>query len=318
MTAPPTNETPSSLPPPARAAAAKQQQHTEREELLEQISELLERPMILLSLVWLVVVVVDLAGYKARWLDVLGWVLWSAFVLHFLLEFTIAPRKIEYLRTNWLTALALVAPALRLLRIARLVRLLRAARAARGLRLLRVVSTANRGLRTARKTLARRGLPYAIAINVLVLFLGAGGMYAFESRGGAGEGLRSYGDALWWTAMLLTTLGANYEPVTVEGRLLAWLLALFAFSVFGYVTASFASLFVQQDRQADANEHGGEAAGAPDAARPLRDEIGALRDEVRALRASLLASPPGEAGGGSGGAPDDEERDEERKEAGRS
>ena len=159
-------------PPQAPAEEA------EREELLEQISDLLERPLLLLSLAWLALVVVDLAGYNRPWLETASWAIWGVFVLHFLLEFVIAPDKVAYLKANWLTALALFLPALRLLRIARLVRLLRAARAARGLRLLRVVSTANRGLRTARKTLARRGLAYVLLINLIVLFIGSGGMFA--------------------------------------------------------------------------------------------------------------------------------------------
>lgn len=241
--------------------------------------------MFLLSLAWLVLVVLDLTGYRARWLELANWIIWGVFVLHFVLEFAIAPRKGVYLRTNWLTALSLFAPALRLLRIARLARALRAARAARGLRLLRVVSTANRGLRTARRTLARRGLAYVVGINVVVLFLGAGGMYAFENRA-EGGGLPTYGDALWWTAMQLTTLGAGYEPMTLEGRILAWLLALFSFSVFGYLTATLASLFIQQDRVT------GEAVGSREDTQeepepPLRDEVAALRGEVRMLREAL-------------------------------
>jgi voltage-gated potassium channel Kch len=121
-------------------------------------------------------------------------------------------------------------------------------------------------------------------------------MFALE-RTAEGGGLRSYGDALWWTAMLLTTLGAGYEPITPEGRLLAWLLALFAFSVFGYVTASFASLFVQQDQQATAppaqSAPGAAAsdgaAAAPAAAVLPADEIGALRRELGEVRALLAA-----------------------------
>lgn len=254
---------------------------SEREELLEQISDLMERPMLLLSVAWLVLVVMDLAGYNRPWLDKLSWVIWAVFVLHFVLEFVIAPRKGEYLKTNWLTALALFLPALRILRIARLARVLRAARATRGLRLVRVVGTVNRGLRVARNTLARRGIGYVALINVIVLFLGAGGMFAFEKpteTGGAG--LPTYGEALWWTAMLLTTLGAGYEPVTLEGRILAWLLAVFALAVFGYVTASIASLFVQQD------------ARAPDSETPGVNDLAALRDEIAALRREVRAALP--------------------------
>lgn len=154
------------------------------------------------------------------------------------------------------------------------------------MRLLRIVSTANRGLRAARQALARRRLAYVVAINVIVLLLGAGGMYAFEGGGGGTNGLKSYGDALWWTAMLLTTLGAGFEPRIVEGRLLAYLLALFGLSVFGYLTATFASLFVQQDKREDGEQGALVTAG----------DIAALRAEVRALRDELRRSGDDSAG----------------------
>jgi voltage-gated potassium channel len=108
-------------------------------------------------------------------------IIWGVFVLDFVLEFTIAPRKVEYLKRSWLTAISLVLPALRLVRIVRVVRLLRVARAARSLRLLRVVTSLNRGLRAVGNTFARRGIGYVVAITTLVTFGGAAGMYAFEN-----------------------------------------------------------------------------------------------------------------------------------------
>ena len=42
----------------------------------------------------------------------------------------------------------------------------------------------------------------------------------------AGGGLKSYSDALWWTCMLLTSIGSEYWPHTAEGRLLCILLAI--------------------------------------------------------------------------------------------
>ncbi len=42
--------------------------------------------------------------------------------------------------------------------------------------------------------------------------------------------------------MQLTTLGASYSPLTAEGRVLSLLLAIFAFTLGGYVTAALASL----------------------------------------------------------------------------
>ena len=50
--------------------------------------------------------------------------------------------------------------------------------------------------------------------------------------------------------MLLTTMGSDYWPRTPEGRLLCVLLAVYAFAVFGYVTAAIAAYFVGKDRDA--------------------------------------------------------------------
>jgi voltage-gated potassium channel len=80
--------------------------------------------------------------------------------------------------------------------------------------------------------------------------------------------------------MLLTSLGSEYWPQTPEGRFLCFVLGLYGFAVFGYVTAALASFFVGRDAESDA----GETAGAADV-QALRAEIAALTAEVRALRA---------------------------------
>jgi V/A-type H+-transporting ATPase subunit I len=73
----------------------------------------------------------------------------------------------------------------------------------------------------------------------------------FEPLGpliGALNGFSDYTSALWWTAMLLTTMGSEYWPKTAEGRTLCLVLALYAFAVFGYVTASLAAFFIDADK----------------------------------------------------------------------
>ncbi len=77
-------------------------------------------------------------------------------------------------------------------------------------------------------------------------------MYAFERE--VSGGLTDYGTALWWTSMILTTMGSDYWPRTLEGRLLCIILALYAFAVFGYVTATIASYFVGRDVEDQKNE----------------------------------------------------------------
>ena len=245
----------------------------ERLQLLEQISDAFDRPMTFLAFVWLGLVIVELVGYRGLPLDILNYAIWAIFVLHFVLEFVLAPHKGDYVRRNWLTAIALVVPALRLVRAARLATVLRATRATRGLRLLKIVSSVNRGIRALGQTLRRRGIRYVVASSILVTLLGAAGMYTFENPA-EGGGLANYGEALWWTAMIMTTLGSDYWPRTAEGRILGWLLALFAFVVFGYITATLASFFVGQD-----------ALERDEAL--LLAEIVALREDLCALRRDL-------------------------------
>lgn len=108
---------------------------------------------------------------------------------------------------------------------------------------------------------------------------GAGGMYAFEKQ--VPGGLDSYGVALWWTAMLLTSIGSEYWPQTAEGRVLCFLLSLYGFAIFGYVTAALASFFIGRDA-----DTAGELVGAS-AMKELSDEIKALREEVVALRSTM-------------------------------
>jgi voltage-gated potassium channel len=206
-----------------------------------------EKPMLALSLLWLGLLVLDFTSGLNAALRGLSDAIWLVFVLEFAIAFALAPRKVEYLRKNWLKALALAAPALRLLRIARFVRFARLSRAARGARLLRVVSSTNRAMNALGRAMRRRGFGYVAVLTVIVTFAGAAGMYAFE-RDAAGGGFDSYWTALWWTAMVITTMGSEYWPKTPDGRVLCLLLAIYAFSVFGYVTAALASFFVGRDK----------------------------------------------------------------------
>jgi voltage-gated potassium channel len=258
---------------------------TARWELLEQINQLTERPMIGLSFIWLGLLIVDFTAGLSPLLQLVSNVIWALFVLDFLIELVIAPRKLAYLRRNWLGAISLALPALRGLRILPALRLARAARTARGLRLFRLITSLNRGMGALAKTLSRRGAGYIVALTAVVTVVGAAGMALFESPAAvaaelgsaveAGAGLASYGEALWWTAMIMTTMGSEYWPLTPEGRILGWLLSLYAFAVFGYITAMLASFFVGQDRGEELQ--------------PPGDELAALRAEIAALREQLAA-----------------------------
>ncbi|MDQ3040563.1 MAG: potassium channel family protein, partial [Pseudomonadota bacterium] len=102
-------------------------------------------------------------------------------------------------------------------------------------------------------------------------------MYAFENEPQGAAGFTSYGDALWWTGMIMTTMGSAFWPVTIAGRVLCVLLSLYAFAVFGYVTALLASFFIGRDAQTS----------------ELRaSEVARLATEIRELRTLLERTAP--------------------------
>lgn len=246
----------------------------ERWSVLDDLDDWLRLPMAMLSLIWLLIVVAELVWGERGLLTTFGLVIWVVFLAEFAVRFFLAPDKLVFLRSNWLTIVALALPALRMFRA---VRLLRAARALRGARLIRIVGTANRSMKALRATLRRRQFGYVAAMTVLIVFLGAAGMTNFEPAGEVEGGFASYAHALWWTAMLVTSIGSDFWPVTTSGRILALLLSVYGLAVFGYITASFASFFIGRD----ADEPEAPVVGSADLER--------LTAEIRELRL-LLAS----------------------------
>jgi voltage-gated potassium channel len=215
--------------------------------------------------------VVELVWGLNRALWLLGQAIWMALIAEFAVALALAPAKLRYVRQNWLKALALAAPALRVLRLARLVRVARIGGATRGLRLLRIVGSVNRSMNALGAAMQRRGF----ALTFVVTLAGAAGMYALE-RDAPGGGFDSYFTALSWTAMVMTTMGSEYWPASADGRVLCFFLALYAFAIFGYVTAVLATFFIGRDSQHADTERASLAA-----------EIAALRQEVRSLSARL-------------------------------
>lgn len=238
----------------------------------------LEPLMALLGLVWLLLFVIEFTHGDTPGVVVANRVVWVLFLIDFLAEFTVAPRKLLYLRRHWIVLVALALPAVRVLRAIRIARVARIGSSVRGVRLVRTLTSLNRGMASLRATMRRRGFSYVSALTLLVTVGGAAAMYAFENTIPDPAGIHDFGTALWWTAMIMTTMGSAYWPETPEGRVLCIVLALYAFAVFGYVTATLATFFVNRDAE------------RPDA--PIAGEraIEALRAELADLSRTVSAA----------------------------
>lgn len=248
----------------------------ERSELIDQLQDKLELPMVILGFAWLILTVLELTLGLSGFLVDLNKFIWGLFVFEFAFKFFVAPFKVKFLKKNWLGGLSLILPALRIFRIFRAVRIFRSASALRGLRFARLLTSMNRGIRALGRSLGRRGFGYVISLTALVTFAGGAGIYSFEKEFGV---LTDYGTSVWWTAMLLTTMGSDYFPKSNEGRLLCLLLATYGFAIFGYVTATVATFFVGRDAENGEAEIAGQKT-----LEEIRAELKKLRDDLQQMK----------------------------------
>jgi voltage-gated potassium channel len=243
----------------------------EREEILEQLDDWLEMPMVVLGFAWLGLLLLELLYGLSPFFESVGTAIWIVSIIEFAVKLALSSDKLSYLRRNWVTAISLLLPAVRILRVFRFARALGAVR---GVRLVALLTSVNRGMRALGTAMGRRGFGYVVALTVIVVVTGAAGMLAYENA--PQGGLTTYTAALWWTAMLITTMGSDYWPRTGEGRLLCLLLAVYGFAMFGYVTAVLSTFFIGRD----AENPKAEVAGSREI-QELRAEIASLRAELR-------------------------------------
>ncbi len=254
----------------------KEEIRAERWAIVDQLEEWLEIPMLVLSIIWLALFVLEMTQGISPFLETLSNVIWIIFGIDYGIRLLLAPEKFNYIKRSWLTLLALALPALRIFRAFQAFRLLRAVRAARGLRLVRLLTSLNRGMRSLGSAFSRRGVGYVLMLTAIVVFSGAAGMYNFERD--VEGGFVSYADALWWTAMMITSIGSDYFPKSAEGRMLCLMLAVYGFAVFGYMTATLATFFIQRDSET-----------APERGEPCLADV---QNEVRELKAMLAKGLP--------------------------
>jgi voltage-gated potassium channel len=110
------------------------------------------------------------------------------------------------------------------------------------------------------RSVFRRGqtLRFLIAAAMLVLD-GAAIVYFFEHVA-PGANIRTFGDAVWWAATTVTTVGyGDYTPVTLAGRITAVFVMAVAILTLAVVTAQVAASFVTQGEA----ESAGDASSTP-------------------------------------------------------
>ncbi len=191
------------------------------------------------------------------------WVTWGLFALDYVMRVALTTDRRRYV-VRHLHDLAVIAlPLLRPLRL---------------LRLVTVVGALNR---RAGASLRGRVAVYVVGTTTLLSAVAALAMLDAE-RDAAGANITTIGDALWWSAATITTVGyGDRYPVTTTGRVIAFGLMLAGIALLGVITATLASWIVERVNVENAADQAATVA-----------HIEALRTEIRALLAERNETAP--------------------------
>ncbi len=236
------------------------------------------KPLLILAAVFIILVVlpyvVELGPSTISMIDGALLLIWAVFAVEFAIRLYLAPDKLTFLKRNPLDLLAVILPMLRPLRVVR---------AARGMRLLgltRAEAAIVRGLRRGRRVFGRHRVVYASLVIALIALAGAFIVNEVERAAGAAT-ITSFPEALWWAVQLVMTVGpSDASPVTLVGRLVAVLLMIVGFGLFGLVAASLASAFIFKGQ-----EHS-------DRPREQRTDLSGLAERLDRIEAQLAALDP--------------------------
>jgi len=204
---------------------------TRRTILFEAAERVLEAPMLLLSLLFLVCELLlhafTLSLDTQSMIDSLLWVIWGAFTAELLLKLYLAPDRKQFLRAHWIDVVIVALPFLRFLR------------------LLRIVLVTARALRSIRTIMHQHTLSLVGLTSITTVIIAAALVFAVERH--TDGPIETFGDALWWAATTITTVGyGDMYPTTSFGRGVAVFLMVTGITLFGLITANVAALFVEE------------------------------------------------------------------------
>lgn len=149
------------------------------------------------------VLVRNLSVTESVILNFLSYLIWITFAIDLIIRAVLAPKHIEYLLRHPLDVLAVIVPAFRALRI------------------LRILTAAQwMFTRGERMPVTNIALTVFAAVSLLA-FMGALAVLDAE-QGAPGANILSFGDALWWALVTMSTVGyGDFYPVTFAGRAVA-------------------------------------------------------------------------------------------------
>jgi len=193
---------------------------------------IIQWPLTAASLIFLVTYSLRVLGDFHGELRTVTWLIivaaWLLFLMDYVVRLALAADRGHWFRTHIFELLAVFLPPVRPLRALRLITLLKVFQ------------------RTSGDALRARVSIYLTGSISLLVYLASLAVLQCE-RFSPRANITSFGDALWWAFVTLSTVGyGDYYPVTAAGRLVAVALMLGGIALVGVITATLSSWIVER------------------------------------------------------------------------
>jgi len=165
------------------------------------------------------------------------------FIIDYFTRFFLSKQKIAFVKNNIFDLVAIIPfssifRAARLVRVLRITRLTKLTKVSKVARIFRFTAYIGRFYEKAQRFLKTNYFNYVIVISIIIILLGAVGLYFVEDIG--------FNDALWWAFVTATTVGyGDISPTTSAGRLIAAILMLLGIGFIGMLTGTIATYFLR-------------------------------------------------------------------------
>jgi voltage-gated potassium channel len=225
-------------------------------------TKLTDFPLLITAAVFVIAyawdVIANLKGLEDDIAQVIIWATWAVFVVDYLVKLVLAPRRVKWFLHHILDFLLVALPFLR------------------PLRLLRVAVVWTSVHRVGGRTLRGRLAVYVIGSALLLVFVASLAVLDAE-RDAPGSNIHDFGQAVWWAFVTITGVGyGDFEPVTVEGRIVAVGLMIAGIALIGIIAATLATWLIAEVQEREEKESAA-----------TREQVAELGASIDALRAEL-------------------------------
>lgn len=174
----------------------------------------------------------NITGIQLMYLNIMDNIVYLIFVFDFVIRWGLSKNKRSFIKNHYIDLIALLP-----------FHFFTNSPYGSVFKLLRVITYVLRLIHNIRDILYTNGFIYSLGSATIITIIGSFAIYFFERD--SSTTIKSYGDALWWSIVTVTTVGyGDISPTTSAGRVIAAILMLSGIGFLSMLTSTVSTYFI--------------------------------------------------------------------------